>query len=46
LDKGDLLVTHPIYRQPMKIKFPRPALSNTDDLSAPGETGVAELGST
>ncbi|MGB4258823.1 MAG: hypothetical protein WBL15_14075 [Phycisphaerae bacterium] len=25
LDKGDLVVTHPIYRQPIKIKFPRPA---------------------
>jgi DNA helicase HerA-like ATPase len=25
LDKGDLLITHPIYRQPVKIKFPRPA---------------------
>ena len=23
--KGDLVVTHPIYRQPIKIKFPRPA---------------------
>ncbi len=25
LDKGDLVVTHPIYRQPIKIRFPRPA---------------------
>lgn len=25
LDQGDLVVTHPIYRQPIKIKFPRPA---------------------
>lgn len=25
LDKGDLVITHPIYRQPVKIKFPRPA---------------------
>ncbi len=25
LDKGDLVVTHPIYRQPIKVKFPRPA---------------------
>ncbi len=25
LDKGDLLLSHPIYRQPVKIKFPRPA---------------------
>ncbi len=25
LDKGDLVATHPIYRQPIKIKFPRPA---------------------
>lgn len=25
LDKGELVVTHPIYRQPIKIKFPRPA---------------------
>ncbi len=25
LDKGDLVVTHPIYRQPIKITFPRPA---------------------
>jgi DNA helicase HerA-like ATPase len=25
LDKGELLLSHPIYRQPVKIKFPRPA---------------------
>jgi len=25
LDKGELVVTHPIYRQPIKIKFPWPA---------------------
>ncbi|MCD6365497.1 MAG: ATP-binding protein [Planctomycetes bacterium] len=25
LDKGELLLTHPIYRQPVKIEFPRPA---------------------
>jgi hypothetical protein len=25
LDQGDLLLSHPIYRQPVKIKFPRPA---------------------
>jgi uncharacterized protein len=25
LDKGDLLITHPIYRQPVKIEFPKPA---------------------
>lgn len=25
LDKGELLLTHPIYRQPIKIEFPRPA---------------------
>ncbi len=25
LDKGELLLAHPIYRQPIKIKFPRPA---------------------
>jgi hypothetical protein len=25
LEKGELLLTHPIYRQPVKIKFPRPA---------------------
>lgn len=25
LGKGELVVTHPIYRQPIKIKFPRPA---------------------
>jgi len=25
LDKGELLLAHPIYRQPVKIKFPRPA---------------------
>ncbi|RMH30842.1 MAG: ATP-binding protein [Nitrospirae bacterium] len=25
LDKGDLVITHPIYRQPIKIKFPKPA---------------------
>ncbi|GIW90163.1 MAG: ATPase [Pirellulaceae bacterium] len=24
LNKGDLVLTHPIYRQPIKIKFPRP----------------------
>jgi hypothetical protein len=25
LDKGELLITHPVYRQPVKIEFPRPA---------------------
>ena len=25
LDKGELLLSHPIYRQPVKIQFPRPA---------------------
>lgn len=25
LDKGELLLSHPIYRQPIKIQFPRPA---------------------
>jgi DNA helicase HerA-like ATPase len=25
LGQGDLVVTHPIYRQPIKIKFPKPA---------------------
>ncbi|HPD60367.1 MAG TPA: ATP-binding protein [Thermodesulfobacteriota bacterium] len=25
LDKGELLLSHPIYRQPVKIHFPRPA---------------------
>ncbi|MEW6264256.1 MAG: ATP-binding protein [Thermodesulfobacteriota bacterium] len=25
LDKGDLLLSHPIYRQPVKIEFPKPA---------------------
>lgn len=25
LEKGDLLVSHPIYRQPVKVKFPWPA---------------------
>jgi len=25
LDKGDLVITHPIYRQPVKIEFPWPA---------------------
>lgn len=25
LDKGELLLSHPIYRQPVKILFPRPA---------------------
>lgn len=25
LDKGELLLSHPIYRQPVKIEFPRPA---------------------
>jgi len=25
LDKGELLLAHPIYRQPIKIEFPRPA---------------------
>jgi hypothetical protein len=25
LDKGELLITHPIYRQPVKIEFPMPA---------------------
>jgi len=24
LDKGELIITHPIYRQPVKIRFPRP----------------------
>lgn len=24
LDKGELILTHPIYRQPVKIRFPRP----------------------
>jgi hypothetical protein len=25
LDKGELILSHPIYRQPVKIRFPRPA---------------------
>jgi DNA helicase HerA-like ATPase len=25
LDKGELLLSHPIYRQPVKIEFPKPA---------------------
>jgi len=25
LDKGELLLSHPVYRQPVKIEFPRPA---------------------
>lgn len=25
LSKGELLLTHPLYRQPVKIRFPRPA---------------------
>ena len=25
LDKGELILSHPIYRQPVKISFPRPA---------------------
>lgn len=25
LDKGELLLSHPIYRQPIKIEFPKPA---------------------
>jgi DNA helicase HerA-like ATPase len=25
LDKGELILSHPIYRQPVKIHFPRPA---------------------
>jgi DNA helicase HerA-like ATPase len=25
LEKGELLLSHPIYRQPVKIEFPRPA---------------------
>jgi hypothetical protein len=25
LDKGELLLSHPIYRQPVRIEFPRPA---------------------
>ncbi len=25
LDKGELLLAHPIYRQPIKVEFPRPA---------------------
>jgi hypothetical protein len=25
LDKGELLLSHPIYRQPVKIQFPKPA---------------------
>ncbi len=25
LDKGELLLAHPIYRQPVKIEFPHPA---------------------
>lgn len=25
LDKGELLLAHPIYRQPVKVEFPRPA---------------------
>jgi hypothetical protein len=24
LDKGELILSHPIYRQPVKIRFPRP----------------------
>lgn len=27
LGKGELLLTHPLYRQPVKIEFPRPAYS-------------------
>jgi len=27
LDKGELLLSHPIYRQPVKIEFPHPAYS-------------------
>ncbi len=25
LEKGELILSHPIYRQPVKIRFPRPA---------------------
>jgi DNA helicase HerA-like ATPase len=25
LDKGELILSHPIYRQPVKVEFPRPA---------------------
>ncbi|MBZ5529777.1 MAG: ATP-binding protein, partial [Acidobacteriia bacterium] len=25
LEPGSLIMSHPIYRQPVKIKFPRPA---------------------
>lgn len=25
LDKGELVLTHPLYRQPVRIRFPRPA---------------------
>jgi DNA helicase HerA-like ATPase len=25
LSKGELILTHPLYRQPVKIRFPRPA---------------------
>ena len=28
LDKGELLLSHPIYRQPVKIEFPRPAFES------------------
>lgn len=28
LDKGELLLSHPIYRQPVKIEFPRPAFQS------------------
>jgi len=24
LDKGEMILSHPIYRQPVKIRFPRP----------------------
>lgn len=28
LDKGELLLSHPIYRQPVRIEFPRPAFQS------------------
>lgn len=28
LDKGELLLSHPIYRQPVRIEFPRPAFES------------------
>ena len=28
LEPGELLLSHPIYRQPVKIQFPRPAFQS------------------